>query len=839
MLELVAVRLEAVGPEAARFHGATLDLRAPDGSSLSAAHLVAPNGAGKTLLAQLTELVVVPDRSMHLLKTLLARPGLVPAGRVGQVVLEWYDGVHGDSLVTGAALHRGDQGTFVNHYAFYARAGADIDALAFAEFTSLHALRAAIENFADGDFSQPVIVTDDWQTWTAYLRGCGLGLASVVVIDEAHARGRHADDLLATKLIRPDDVSDDPQDIMSCLEAVERLSVVQLDPDQEPAPLVRLEFEALVGATVEQRDSPEDRPALSDALRIAWLDQDGTYRNNRKSLSGAESDFRFASAQILSALARQRRGADDAPLVVFVESGGRIGPIEQLASVCRSWRVQVVWLTADATFVLSESVGARRHIVQVSDQPNGRHSVIDGVQSLRELLSAHAQESPDPAFVALTDVFDVHPAPAAPQPGDLLIPRLRRVGAGGRAEIVDERCRSAEASTLLRPREALSPGAEVFYASYLGGDALLGHRGRPGQVIVIQPDDLRAVRVPRPDQQTLRAITDLTDAAKTFLSWQQDAHRAVDSFFRWRDLDASRAQLITAGRLTRQRRDAAHTLDEQGSRTRTTMPYPVARRWRAVEAAQADDSGYGTVLECAEATVAYCAGIGAALAVTHALPPSAVQALARKLRQGTPVTFGTWTKLLGDLRSAASSATLPADSPLQNYRAIPDTALAAVRGLQQRRNDAAHGRGPAVHEIPEFVRDARAQLEAFISAVEWLVDYPLRHVESSKWDSFTGTTTITYRELMGDHNVVAVTTEATQDHMEAGSTYLGDQFGRYSLLRPLLHTDHCPACGQFTVFLIDSWSHHDERAEFKALDHSHVCHLPAGVGLRALGFLRE
>jgi hypothetical protein len=103
MLELVAVRLEAVGPEAARFHGATLDLRTPDGSSLSAAHLVGPNGAGKTLLAQLTELVVIPDRSMHLLKTLLARPGLVPAGRVGQVVLEWFDGVHEESM---PRLHR-------------------------------------------------------------------------------------------------------------------------------------------------------------------------------------------------------------------------------------------------------------------------------------------------------------------------------------------------------------------------------------------------------------------------------------------------------------------------------------------------------------------------------------------------------------------------------------------------------------------------------------------------------------------------------------------------------------------------------------------------------------
>ncbi|MEQ4302538.1 hypothetical protein ABNF97_14265 [Plantactinospora sp. B6F1] len=75
-----------------------------------------------------------------------------------------------------------------------------------------------------------------------------------------------------------------------------------------------------------------------------------------------------------------------------------------------------------------------------------------------------------------------------------------------------------------------------------------------------------------------------------------------------------------------------------------------------------------------------------------------------------------------------------------------------------------------MHEIREFVRDARAQFEAFISAVEWLVDYPLRHVESSKWDSFTGTTTIDYRELMGAHNVVAVKTEATQGHMEAGST---------------------------------------------------------------------
>ena len=85
---------------------------------------------------------------------------------------------------------------------------------------------------------------------------------------------------------------------------------------------------------------------------------------------------------------------------------------------------------------------------------------------------------------------------------------------------------------------------------------------------------------------------------------------------------------------------------------------------------------------------------------------------------------------------------------------------------------------------------------------------------------------------MGDHNVVALKHDETQDRVEVLSPYLADQFGNYYLLRPVFHIDQCRDCGRLTLFVLDGWSRTAELAEYKALDHSHVCHVPAGIGLR-------
>jgi hypothetical protein len=96
---------------------------------------------------------------------------------------------------------------------------------------------------------------------------------------------------------------------------------------------------------------------------------------------------------------------------------------------------------------------------------------------------------------------------------------------------------------------------------------------------------------------------------------------------------------------------------------------------------------------------------------------------------------------------------------------------------------------------------------------------------------------VVFRELMGDHSVVSPRRDTTPGNVELFSPYAVDQFGRYYLLRPLLHTAVCDGCGQLSVFVLDRWDPAQHRAEFKALNHGDVCHVSCETALQAVGLL--
>ena len=197
--------------------------------------------------------------------------------------------------------------------------------------------------------------------------------------------------------------------------------------------------------------------------------------------------------------------------------------------------------------------------------------------------------------------------------------------------------------------------------------------------------------------------------------------------------------------------------------------------------------------------------------------------------------------MLLSLAEIGASNNQPADSPLRYYhRYSVDEVKDSIESLKRRRNDLAHGRGPAAHEISSNIADATVELEILLSASEWLVDYPLRYLETERWDSFKDISALFYRELMGDHNVVSLGQDEAPGHLESGSLYAADQFGRYYLLRPFLCGEYCGDCGQLAVFVIDGWDPVGEEAEYKAMDHPHVMGVQeASLALRAAGLLSE
>ncbi|MGW0891108.1 hypothetical protein [Saccharopolyspora sp. NPDC002578] len=410
------------------------------------------------------------------------------------------------------------------------------------------------------------------------------------------------------------------------------------------------------------------------------------------------------------------------------------------------------------------------------------------------------------------------------QPGDFVI---ARIWSGDRVPIIiissEEQQRTPSDSLLvLRPLKPLSPSEEFFYLRYICSNYLLGGITCRDNLAIIPPEILKRQRIPKPDSATLNAITELTSAAESFGTWKRDADDAVHSFFQWPDPTTARAHMIESGRLTRQRREAASAVNEVGSRLRATLPYPIARRWREVQAARPDEAGYKLVLECAEAAIAYCAVLGLVFAREAQISLHRVHALRRRVRQGNmaQMTFGIWLNILREVATAATEQDIPSDSPLTRFRCFTDADMAsAVRELYERRNHKSHGRGPAAHEINDAVQNSRRHLKTILSGVEWLVDYPLRHIDACHWDSFINTSQITYRELMGDHNIVSPTDEHTTQILETGSPYIADSYGRYRLLRPFLLTQHCPHCGQLSLFILDQWNANTQEIEYLALDH--------------------
>lgn len=535
-------------------------------------------------------------------------------------------------------------------------------------------------------------------------------------------------------------------------------------------------------------------------------------------------------------------GEATARLVVILDIGDA-GWFELLADGIRSWGVQMIyltWRTEDTSAETFDSI----HYIYPPDRMWDTDTPEVSIRQATTLPTALSQQTriraqPDPLEeVRLDTVFQVLDRGAASEVGDFLVPQFRWAGRAGGVIVCDGKSTgySRPAQLLLRPLRPLIPTEQEFYARFLGSDALLGHGVDAGQLVAIHGIDLEAAPLLRPDGETLHAMAELAQAGAAFTEWQREAASAADAFFWQRDVHAGRAAIISAGRLTRQRRETAHILDERSSRIRATMPFPIATRWRAVEAARPDENGYRRILDCAETTVTYCAAVGVQLAL--GLPGAVnINALSAKVRQGAPLPWGVWTTLLAELGRAGGNGSLPADSPLRSFRKLVDEADLAVRSLKQRRNDLAHQRVPPTHQIAAQAADARAELEVLLGAAEWLSDYPLRHIEEVHWDSYSNESVVHFRELMGDHHVVALKSGRTSGNMEVSSPYAADQFGRYHLLRPLFHTEHCGSCGQLSVFVLDRWIEAKQAAEYKALDHGDTCRVLAGSALRGAGIL--
>ena len=381
---------------------------------------------------------------------------------------------------------------------------------------------------------------------------------------------------------------------------------------------------------------------------------------------------------------------------------------------------------------------------------------------------------------------------------------------------------------VLRAGEALDEAQRLLTLQFLRSPLARKLAGVSGEgVTQVRWSALSQLPTPQPDEALSTALRDLMDAAKRFEVWRSDARTLLQSIFLDKSINSARTRVVRSGRVLRLRSEAAASLDNYDYTVRTTFPYPVAYRWRGVEASVSAgilSSAYEAILETAEVLLCYLANLVLAFARESVIELGYTKNLRTILTAGrSGPGFGDWVAVLEEVRNGKAYRNLPDTHPLAELRSVlasldADTARKAITG---RRNDQAHLRRVDLAELPEAVDSALMELRTLLKSSSFLSDLPLVHITSVQWNSLQRRARVSYRELTGDHPVVPTRTmDYHANDLEVGSLYVMDSQHELHLLRPFLTGSDCPTCRTWSTFHIDRVTH--GTPILKSLEHGHT-----------------
>ena len=433
--------------------------------------------------------------------------------------------------------------------------------------------------------------------------------------------------------------------------------------------------------------------------------------------------------------------------------------------------------------------------------------------------------------------------------GDILIPQIfRATDHGGLAAVeisgLDLPAAASNTVITLRPKRTLQAPERLLILGFLRSPLArdLAAASADGN-LHLNRAALRELRLPQPDEALSTALDDLAKAVSLFQAWRSEAETLLGSVFTDSSAKNTRARIVSQGRIIRLRSDAAALLDDSSYIVRTRFPYPVAYRWREVEAAVSARSfktADEAIRDAAEVLLCYAANLGLAVGHGTTIHLGAVKMIRTRLlsgKSGTRVRRLDRSPRRNSRRSGIPEA--PDVNPIAELRSLlahPDTDAARQR-LYDRRNDEAHLRRADSVELVGAVDSSLADLNTLLQAASFLSDLPLIHVTAVHWDSFQKLATVNYRELMGDHPVVPTRSMAHDaPDVEVGSMYIIDGQRRLHLLRPFLIGRVCPECRNWSTFHVDGVA--DGKVTFKSLEHGHTLKDAALEGpLRHVGLL--
>jgi len=416
------------------------------------------------------------------------------------------------------------------------------------------------------------------------------------------------------------------------------------------------------------------------------------------------------------------------------------------------------------------------------------------------------------------------------QPGDLLIREIYHstdrnglivadVSADDLPAVADQHV------VVLRPREAASPQrrlfARLFLRSPLARTLTLGS----DQGIHVRRAELRKLDIPLPDDALAAALDHVVRAGERLEAWRREADGLLQSAFLDDSAAAARYRIVTAGRKLRLRVEEATLVDDFGHFVRTRFPYPIALRWRRVQASAGRDEptrAYGEILDASEVLLCYTALLGLAVSREAGIAIGALSGVRRRLTEGRGPGLGEWKAVLREIGDSPAVKKLPVNHPLRDLASLAtNSEIEAVRTrLKNRRDGEAHLRRVDPVDIPRAIAEAAADLTTLVEQAQFLADWPLVYVDSTRWDTFRGIATISYRQMMGDHAIVpSQVTEHPNNDLEQDSLYIIDSEYQWHLLRPFLVARDCPECKNWSTFHVDR----AERAlVIKSLENGHI-----------------
>jgi hypothetical protein len=378
---------------------------------------------------------------------------------------------------------------------------------------------------------------------------------------------------------------------------------------------------------------------------------------------------------------------------------------------------------------------------------------------------------------------------------------------------------------VLRPRETASPQGRLFARLFLCSPLARTLTLSSAEGIHVRRAELRELDIPLPDNALAAALDHVVRAGERLEAWRREADGLLQSVFLDDTAAAARQRIVTAGRKLRLRVEEAALVDDFGHLVRTRFPYPVALRWRRVQASSGRDDpsrAYGEILDASEVLLCYAALLGLAISRQAGIMLGALGVIRRRLTEGRGPGLGEWKAVLREIGDNRAVKNLPSNHPLRDlgsFATNPD--IESVRNrLKNRRDGEAHLRRVDPVDIPQAIAEAAADLTALVQHAQFLADWPLVCVDSTRWDTFRGVATISYRQMMGDHPIApSQVTEHPDNDLEQESLYIIDGEYQWHLLRPFLVGRDCPVCKNWSTFHVD-------RAErvlvIKSLENGHI-----------------